>query len=666
MHSSISFPILEHFHVHEYGLYPGKPDRPGLQLTFRPGLTLVVGTNGLGKTTMATMLFRMLSGPHDLSHQTLNATELGGQSLDEIALPARQKAMFADRVSDRAATAHAELQFRLGESRVVVKRAIKNLSLMGLWVDGKLVGNKEGDYQQHVVTCAGLSSFGDWLMFLRQLVFYFEDRRSLVWDASAQRQVFRMLFLPPTAARDLYTKEREILKLDSGIRNTNAALGRLEARVDEEERKRTDSQDVLSQVRSLQPLQERDLEKQAQLVSEVNDIDEFRRGLRRQLLEAEDRASRLQEQLEDGRLQIIHSQFPSKSETAKYLLSLLMLGGKCAVCSEESPGFSATIESRAEHSMCVLCGSPAHVEGPETAAPKFESLAETRDALERARVRAAELQSELRAVSESYDNRSSYMLKLSDEVSARDKLLTSLIKSLPTDDEMQLQAKKELIGLRHSVDQDRARLEKLTKEFEATAQNFDRSVFQRVEQIKRAFNRYAKDFLFEDVALKWTPQVRQVGQLQTIETSTFDLDMGGTDFGVSHRREGPSAVSESQREFIDLAFRMALIEIAGEGKGGSLVIDAPESSLDAVFVERAAEVLCRFGQPSSTNRLLITSNLIDGRLLPDLIRLGVPPAEKRDRLLNLMDVAVPTAAVKAVGDKYRKEWENILIQGLGQ
>ena len=44
------------------------------------------------------------------------------------------------------------------------------------------------------------------------------------------------------------------------------------------------------------------------------------------------------------------------------------------------------------------------------------------------------------------------MLKLSDEVSARDKLLTSLIKSLPTDDEMQLQAKKELIGLRHSVD----------------------------------------------------------------------------------------------------------------------------------------------------------------------------------------------------------------------
>ncbi|MHC5147465.1 hypothetical protein [Stenotrophomonas rhizophila] len=666
MHSSISFPILEQFQVHQYGLYPGQPDHPGLQLTFRPGLTLVVGTNGLGKTTMATLLFRMLSGPHDLSHQTLNATELGGQSLDEISLSAKQKAMFADRVSDRAATAYAELQLRLGKSRILVRRAVKNLTLLGLWVDGEQVDSQEGEYQRLVVSLAGLSSFGDWLMFLRQLVFYFEDRRSLVWDASAQRQVFRMLFLSPTASRDLYTKEREVLKLDSAIRNNHAALGRLQVRVDEEERKRTDSQDVLSQVRSLQPLQERDLEKQAQLVSEVNGIDEFRRGLRRQLLEAEDRASRLQEQLEDGRLQIIHSQFPSKSETAKYLLSLLMLDGKCAVCSETSPEFAETIELRAEHSRCVLCGIPAHEDVSQTAVPTLESLAETRDALERVRARAVELHAELRSVSENYDSRSSYMLKLADEISAREKLLTSLIRSLPTDDEMQLEAKKDLIGLRHTVDQDRVRLEKLTKEFEAVTQSFDRNVFERVEQIKKAFNRYAKDFLFEDVALKWTSQVRQIGQLQTIETSTFDLDMGGTDFGASHRRDGPSAVSESQREFIDLAFRMALIEVAGEGKGGSLVIDAPESSLDAVFVERAAEVLCRFGKPSGVNRLLITSNLIDGRLLPDLIRLGVPKAEKQDRLLNLMDVAVPTAAVKAVGDKYRKEWESILAQGLGQ
>jgi len=39
------------------------------------------------------------------------------------------------------------------------------------------------------------------------------------------------------------------------------------------------------------------------------------------------------------------------------------------------------------------------------------------------------------------------------------------------------------------------------------------------------------------------------------------------------------------------------------------VIDAPESSLDAVFVTRAADVLTRFAADGG-NRLLITSNLI--------------------------------------------------------
>ncbi|WP_414486537.1 hypothetical protein [Stenotrophomonas maltophilia] len=667
MQSSISFPIIESFSVNDYGLYPGKPHRPGLQLKFRPGLTLVVGTNGLGKTTMATLLFRMLSGPHDLSLLTLNATELGGQSLDQIALQPRQKSMFADRVNDRASNAHATLELLLGGRHLKIKRAIKNLSLVEFWLDGELLTTKEPVYQETVFKLAGLSSFGDWLMFLRQLVFYFEDRRSLVWDASAQRQVFRMLFLPPSQARDLYTKERNVLKLDSDVRNNHAALGRLQLRVESDESKRSKSQDVLTQVRSLQPIQQRDLEKQALLVQEVNNIDEFRRALRRQLLEAEDMASRLQEQLEDGRLKIIHQQFPSKSETAKYLLSLLMLDGKCAVCSESSPAFAQTIEDRAEHSMCVLCGSPATLTAvDEATVPTLESLAHTRDALARSRMRVAELQNELKSTSENYDERSSYMLKLSDEISARESLLKSLIRSLPADDELQLQSKQELIGLRSKVEEDRVRLQKLSKEFESATQSFDRTVSEKVELIKKAFNRYAKDFLFEDVSLKWAPLVRQVGQLNSIETSTFDLDMGGTDFGGTHRREGPSAVSESQREFIDLAFRMALIEIAGGGKGGTLVIDAPESSLDAVFVQRAAEVLCRFGNPTGANRLLITSNLIDGRLLPDLIRLGVPPLEKEERLLNLMEVAVPTAAVKAVGDKYQAEWESILHQGFGQ
>ena len=61
-----------------------------------------------------------------------------------------------------------------------------------------------------------------------------------------------------------------------------------------------------------------------------------------------------------------------------------------------------------------------------------------------------------------------------------------------------------------------------------------------------------------------------------IEFPAFDLDMSGVDFPSPSRRRGPEQVSESQREFIDLAFRMALIDVASNGRGGSLIIDAPE------------------------------------------------------------------------------------------
>lgn len=664
MHNAIHFPIVQHLSVNDYGLYPGTRSKPGLELSFSPGLTLVVGTNGLGKTTLATLLFRMLSGPFDLSGNTLSSAELGGASLDAIQLSSRARSMFADRVSDRAANAVAVLDVELGGKTLQISRSMKTLTLSRLTVDGADIAPNEADLHSILVGLSGLSSYGDWLMFLRQLVFYFEDRRSLVWDASAQHQVFRMLFLPPAESKELYEEERRILEMDSRIRNDRAALTRLQDRVAKDDEKQSQGEELSGRVQSLEPLQLRDEAKRAQLIKDIDEVDEQRRSLRRQLLEAEDHSSRLQEQLEDVRLRIIHDQFPSKAETAKYLLSLLMLDGKCAVCSSGHPGLAEALDERISHAQCVLCGSPSnddHLE--QIPAADVESLDSIRDALERSRVRVDQLQIELTAASGSYEVQSNHLIQLTDQIKSRDQLLSTLRQALPEKEDKQLQAKNELGALQSKIDQDRIELDVLTGAFIRRTQVFNERVQARVSEIKRAFGTYAQGFLYETVALKWTPRMRRLGQLQKIDSASFELDMGGTDFEAVHRREGPGAVSESQREFIDLAFRMALIEVAGQGAGGTLVIDAPESSLDAVFVERAAAVLCRFGRAGGPNRLMIASNLVDGRLLPELIRLGVPEAEQDQRLLNLLDVAVPTAAVRVEEGKYRAEWADILKQG---
>jgi len=153
--------------------------------------------------------------------------------------------------------------------------------------------------------------------------------------------------------------------------------------------------------------------------------------------------------------------------------------------------------------------------------------------------------------------------------------------------------------------------------------------------------------------------VGQTGVL--IDFPAFEIEMTGSDFPSLVRRTGPQEVSESQREFIDLAFRMALMAVAGIGGTGSLVIDAPESSLDAVFVTRASDVLSRFGKSSSGNRLVITSNLIEGRLIPTLIENATTATDRSSRVVDLFAVAAPTAAVR----QHREEYEQVRRDLLG-
>ena len=126
--------------------------------------------------------------------------------------------------------------------------------------------------------------------------------------------------------------------------------------------------------------------------------------------------------------------------------------------------------------------------------------------------------------------------------------------------------------------------------------------------------------------------------------------MSGSDFVQTVRRAGPDDVSESQREFIDLSFRMALMTSAGSSASG-LVVDTPESSLDAVFAKRAGDTLVRFGERDG-NIVIVTSNLIEGSLLPTLIDGLSSTAEKAGRLVDLFEVAHPTAAVSSNQDEY--------------
>lgn len=663
----INFPVFQRLEVTDYGLYPGTDSKLGLHIDFEPGLTLILGANGLGKTTLITMLYRALAGGWELSKTTLFAAELGGASLEEIRMNATDRALFANRVQDLATEARLSLTITIGGQLVVIKRRLENLGLISLQVGTDDPVTDEDVYRTTLPTLCGVASFGDLLLLLRHLVFYFEDRRSLVWDASAQSQILRIIFLPILEAGAWYKKEREILTLDSNVRNLTAALNRLRKRIASDEKATGNAAALRTQLKSLSKLQEADEKGRQEIFEEAEGLDQRRHVLRRDLLAAELATDSNGRRLEAEKLALLQRYFPSGQETAQYLYSLLIAQNRCAVCGTETPQVVQELSTRITQLCCVVCGSqltPETEDGNVTSLDK-EKLGKLRDEYGENKTRVSALTSSLKKISVRYNTVVQRLIELRTQIDDRGQQIQKILNALPSGDAEQTRAKEELSVLGSKVTEDKTALAALADDFKGLITSANAQILGRSEEIKRSFGEFADGFLFEQAVLKWSPTQRSVGQLGLAKVTfpAFELDLSGADFNAPIRRKGPDAVSESQREFIDLAFRMALIHVAGNGIGGTLVLDAPESSLDAVFVKRAADVLCKFSRADANNRLVVASNLIDGELLPEMIKDGITPQDQDQRLVNLMDIAVPTAALRENADAYARELNKILTAG---
>ncbi|MFI6788874.1 AAA family ATPase [Nonomuraea sp. NPDC050383] len=646
----IKLPVFEHLSVQGYGLYPGTAGQPGLSASFQPGLTLILGANGLGKSTLVLLLFRMCTGPADIAGFS-GQPELGYRQLRVSSLSSQQLKAFATRVHDGAKGATATLSFSLGTTSVSVTRDLRNLALRGFTVNGTSQPIAEDEYRKSIAEITGLNSFIDWLLILRYLVFYFEDRRSLVWDPTAQRHLLRLLFLPPDETEAYLALEREVLSKDSEVRNLQAVVNKQDKHLKSEEKSFAERSELEREISRLAKLHDEDSARLTVLQDSLNELDAQRQTTRVETLKAAEERESAYRLVEHQRLLEIATAFPTHSESALYIVSQLLAGDSCLVCGTDVPDFAQQLRERIDASRCVICASSVR----NGAASEYSSVS-IQDALNALKMADEHLMSASDARSDAeaaYRATLTEMRQLENAISATSARLDALIKRLPASDQ-------ELRQRRREFNQMHARIETMKEELNEIrvtyAERIERANFQvamRHTDVKAAFDSHAHDFLVEACALIWSTHTERVGQSgDPIGFSVFEVDMTGTDFNSPVRRNGAEQVSESQREFIDLAFRMALMNVAGEGGVGTLIVDAPESSLDAVFAPRAARVLTQFGNPESDNRVILTSNLVDGELIPTLLRNSRISSTEDPRVVDLIQIASPTAAITKLRDEY--------------
>lgn len=395
-------------------------------------------------------------------------------------------------------------------------------------------------------------------------------------------------------------------------------------------------------------------------------MEAIRERARLRVLQLEHEYEQRLRAVERARLISIGARFPDRSETARYIFAQLLTTEDCLVCGSHVPEIAATYLAKVFHKQCVVCGSDlSELETPlVNGLEEFDGVIDKSvNELRQIDLELGEARLALSEVETSYQSHIERKSMLSAAMQERSLYIELLLRQLPPEEAEMSNLRSYVAMLRGNVEGLRSELISMRGDFQQFVETVNHDIVRYSAEIKQAFGGYAKDFLLEQCQLSWAPKKAPVGQEGIlIDFPAFELDMTGTNFMSPVRRSGPEQVSESQREFIDISFRMALMYVSSMGSSSSLVMDAPESSLDAVFTSRAADVLSRFAKSAPNNRLVITSNLVEGKLIPSLVNEGIDSSERDTRVVDLLTIAAPTAAVRELRSAYERV-RNDLLKG---
>jgi predicted nucleic acid-binding Zn-ribbon protein len=673
----INFPVLKRVKVSDFALYAGTEAKPGLDHLFVPGVNVIVGINGLGKTTLLTMLLRALSGAVDVPGDD----DLGDKRRRIV--PA-DRFWFRKRAPDDAVNARVTVWFTLGTSHFEVTRSLANLDVIGLSVDQQPFptarGNEmEATYREQVMAASGLSSFDDFVFLLRYIVFYLEDRRSLVWDAAAQGDILGILAGDQGERRGQYVDLfNDLLSKDSEYRNVHAVLYKRRREFE----RQTSTIEGGQIERLVQSLEERRKDLKA-LAARKNDLGQTRDQLREQI------ENRRQE-IHDGRAALAaqlnrfyESFFPQLDSPARYLLAHFEAGVGCLVCGTQTPEATERVTAKLYMNTCPVCGSPLE-EGHRPANDPHvgEAIEQQRADIAAAEADLTAMEQPLRDAEQDYSSTAAELVSITSQLASLEGQLKALGDSLPNVIQRRDELNKTLLTFEAALNQLEVERIELAGQFRELTEAIDQEVRAVSGQIERAFSKYIRGFLAEQCEIKYTPRTRRLGQRANTELFTFPHFIPALTSGI-HRnittvREAGQSVSESQKEFIDLAFRMALLEWAAPDSPTMLILETPEASLDSVFVPRAADLLRRFAtrlNGAHETRLIASSNVNREHMIPALFGAYpdqrfygqvvdetpsemppmIPVEERASHVLDLLTIAVPTRALERFRAAYEEE-----------
>ncbi|MEZ4817384.1 MAG: AAA family ATPase [Flavobacteriaceae bacterium] len=596
-------PKIKEVTINNFSLYKKTET---INVEFNKNVFCLIGANGLGKSTFITILNYGLTGIVKNPERTFSWFG----SIPQFYSKSKSFASkyFEGRVDeDDYDLAEVELTFSLGQNLYKIKRGffepdqLRNFEKFDnagnpIKIDSDDPNYLDYEYKSHFVSDSNLTDFSQFA-FLQSFVLTFDETHNLLfWDDSIIERVLYLFFgIDSSVAKEADKLRKDYNTFDSNARNLQW----------QSTTARKELNNILASL------------KESELTEEESNILEKHKDLKDQLDDYFDQIEKIQKEVKETNL--IISDLSVKMSSLKEDYDRIFNESLSSDISlEKNPEIIQTLR---DLKICIM-NKKNHehliknlIDIINDEIIKSQSLNNENSiiALKKIDVDLAKLKEELlqtenkkkRFVHEEI-NTSEKVRELQKQIEGIEEKNQNLLKDLknlgPVDNESIIESyEKRIAGYQEKKDENYKKRDKIKIELDKLEDKLSESFIQAEKKFIPLFNNYANSFLGLPINVELSSHRKGTNLKLRINE-----DMRNASFQLS----------ESQRYFIDIALRMALVELGTYH--ATLNIDTPEGSLDIAYESRAGKMLADFSKDNFYT--IVTANINSSQLLLGLAR----------------------------------------------
>ncbi len=627
MSRQIYLPELLSINIKNYTLYPN-----GLDYTFEfvKGANLVLGGNGMGKTTFVNIIRFAILG---LYKKPFGYTRTYQGNIIEKRQLFPQK-YFSSRMDDSVRTDTSptvSISMKINNIRVELTRDLSSITLTKLKVDGievlgdlinqfsyeKLSDIEKKDtlpykYENIIKNNTNLE-FDDLIFFVNEVLFFGEDHKTILWNdegffPDVQSELFNKYFNDP----DLDKKRQEAIRkakyfdslsrhISEDIRAINKVLSKMkEAPVTDHSTNKENIAFTLIDLKAelarmntkLETIQKERVSKSQHISLLQNDINKISLSVN----DKDKQLTQIEEELNSHIWETVHPLY-------HIFIKNIQLNHVCPMCSHPNGELVERVTN--EQNNCFVCGTPisTNTDTDIILRKQFEEISVERKSLYQS----------INSKKQKIQNIEQEIINLDSEFSnieSRKREIQQNIRELEYENVMSDNSQNSIqpfLDEVNSLTQQKEYYQKQRDEqydiVTSISNEIEDIITANVQAFSSIFSQYAGKFLGVPCELTYMKQVRDSNK------RFYPIIDGKVRF---YEEE----MSESQRFFVDHSFRMSILTFFYKTPS-FYIVETPDSSLDISYEGNAASVFAEFLK--KPNSLIITSNLNNSLFIEHLL-----------------------------------------------